>query len=227
MSFDDNVNITELYREIKALLKDDNDKEVNDFINRYLGEGIETGMESESYIKSMVFFIINSLQINLVEANLSFNNVFGDEKSIWEKLNDFNSIVNIKQWLYNIFSAVKIQMEYKKDSGNIALVNKIKEIIHNHYNEEISVSQIAQSIFFSARQANNIFQQEEGISIFEYLIKYRIDIAKDLLTNTPMHIYEVANKVGYTNIPHFRVLFQKYTGILPKEFRKQKGQISD
>ena len=55
---------------------------------------------------------------------------------------------------------------------------------------------------------------------FQTRSKTRMEKAIDLLKNSNMKIYEMAEKVGYQNVSWFTVAFKKYTGKSPGEYRK-------
>ena len=210
-----------MFNEIKDIIKCD-DIFIKEFVDKYIHIGVVDGNDSEEFIKSLTFIIVSFLQIILTDYNQTFNDIFNEDIVIWKKISDINSIVNIKQWLFNIICVVKNHLSAKNRSSNAILVNRIKDVVHNHYQEEITVKDIAEAVYFSTRQANNIFLKETGLSIFDYMLQYRIEIAKKLLTTTQMRIYEVAEKVGYQNMSYFRLLFLNSTGVLPTEYKKMQ-----
>lgn len=101
------------------------------------------------------------------------------------------------------------------------LANTIKNIIHAHYQENLSVQEIAETIFYSSRQANIIFRKETGFTIYDYLVYYRMEIAKKLLKETDMKITAIIREVGYTNNSHFTLTFKRSTGMTPSEYRNK------
>jgi len=52
--------------------------------------------------------------------------------------------------------------------------------------------------------------------------KYRVQKAKEILLGTNLKLYEVAEKVGYTDPKYFSRVFKEVTGYLPAEYRKVK-----
>jgi len=44
-------------------------------------------------------------------------------------------------------------------------------------------------------------------------------MAKELLRNTNMKIYEIANEVGYHSVAYFNTIFKKITGYTPVEYK--------
>lgn len=55
----------------------------------------------------------------------------------------------------------------------------------------------------------------------DYLLKTRMEKAKELMLNPNKKIYEIALESGYDNIPYFSTAFRKYTGYSPSEYRNQ------
>ncbi len=108
--------------------------------------------------------------------------------------------------------------DYSK-SRNAQLVQQVKFYIQEHYDQQLGADEIAQQVFMSSKQMNNIFRKETGQSVFEYLVAYRIHMAKQMLAHPDARINEVAYQVGYTNLSHFNLMFKKHTGKTPREYR--------
>ena len=65
---------------------------------------------------------------------------------------------------------------------------------------------------------------ELGITAIEYLMQYRITIAKKHLAFTDVPIKDIANMVGFKTVQHFNRIFKEITGTTPAEFRKSSVQ---
>jgi len=101
------------------------------------------------------------------------------------------------------------------------VVNQIVTYLDAHYNEKISLDRIAQNMYLSPVYISKIFKEETGESPINYLIKIRLEKAKDMLTaQNPDSIKKIANDVGYDDAYHFSKLFKKYYGISPLYYRK-------
>jgi len=75
----------------------------------------------------------------------------------------------------------------------------------------------------SENHLSRIFRRELGISPWDYLNRYRIKQAKELLTNTQDSITSVALRVGFNDPAYFSRVFRKQVGQSPSTFRKQTG----
>ena len=67
-------------------------------------------------------------------------------------------------------------------------------------------------------------KEELGCTAIEYLMKYRITVAKKQLAFTDVPIKDVANMVGFKTVQHFGRIFKKITDTTPAEFRKTAVQ---
>lgn len=96
---------------------------------------------------------------------------------------------------------------------------QIKEYIDRNFIRDISLNDIANSLYVSQDYLSHIFKQHTGYSPINYLINRRIGEAKKLLLTTAMSIQEISQKVGYENANYFTMLFKKATGVSPSRFR--------
>ncbi|HKL80356.1 MAG TPA: AraC family transcriptional regulator [Mobilitalea sp.] len=106
-------------------------------------------------------------------------------------------------------------------------VNRIINYLNENYDQKISLDQIAHNMYLSPVYISKIFKEETGESPINYLIKIRLEKARDILLNgTGGSIKNIANLVGYDDVYHFSKLFKKYYGISPLYYRKSAFQIN-
>lgn len=100
-------------------------------------------------------------------------------------------------------------------------VKKIINYLNENYENKISLDQIAHNMYLSPVYISKIFKEETGESPINYLIKIRLEKAKDILLNSDGgSIKSIANSVGYEDVYHFSKLFKKYYGISPLYYKK-------
>lgn len=93
------------------------------------------------------------------------------------------------------------------------------EYIQNHYHEKISVSKLAELCCISKTYFSKLFSRIKKQSLTEYITKYRIEKAKELLIHTYFTIQHISELVGFYDHPYFHRSFKKITGKTPNEFR--------
>lgn len=90
-----------------------------------------------------------------------------------------------------------------------------------HYQERISLDQIARNMYLSTFYMSKIFKSETGDTPINYLIGLRMEKARELLVTSPgLSIQNVAEYVGYDDAYHFSKLFKKHFGAAPTKYRR-------
>ena len=117
---------------------------------------------------------------------------------------------------------IKEIARYKYDSKYLSkeVIEAIK-FVQRNYNSNISLKQVSKHVEISPNYLSSLFTKDLKMTFIEYINKIRIDKAKDMLMNTHLKAYEIAQNVGYNNESYFCRVFKKITGVRPSEYRKQ------
>lgn len=102
-----------------------------------------------------------------------------------------------------------------------SIIEKVKYYVSAEMNQNITLKKISRLLHFNSAYLGQKFKQHENMTFNEYLLQQRMEKAKQLLKQTDLKIYEVANKVGYTEMDWFYKKFKEYTGVSAKEYRKK------
>ena len=92
--------------------------------------------------------------------------------------------------------------------------------IEGHYGENIKLSDISTNAGTNNTTLTLVMKEELGCTAIEYLMKYRIAVAKKQLAFTAVPIKDIANMVGFKTVQHFNRIFKEITATTPAEFRK-------
>lgn len=98
-------------------------------------------------------------------------------------------------------------------------------IEENIGNENLALKWLAaDKLFMNMDYLGRLFRKEMGMPFSQYVIKKRIEMAKELLSSDPnIKVYVVAQMVGFGhNSQHFCDVFKKYTSFTPKEFQRRQ-----
>ena len=101
------------------------------------------------------------------------------------------------------------------------ITHYIKEYIAKHYMETIRLSDITNEMGFSLSHASKIFKDTTRLTFRDYLQKYRVEKACQLLRGTDKNVAEISELVGYADPPFFYRAFKKLTQTTPLEYRRQ------
>lgn len=100
-------------------------------------------------------------------------------------------------------------------------VRLAKEYVDRHLLEDVSLAKVAETIAISPSYLSRIFLKEVGESFSDYVIRNKTEYSKKLLRETNLKVYEIAEKLGYTNPHYFSKLFKERVGMTPLEYRNQ------
>ena len=117
------------------------------------------------------------------------------------------------------------QLSYENNNFSLNTAEAVRQthkIMLSEYKKDWSVSSLAQNANMSESRFFAVYKSIYGTSPINTLIKFRINIAKNLLLTDNYSVNEVAEEVGYKNIYHFIRYFKKETGVTPGKYCKTK-----
>ncbi len=100
-----------------------------------------------------------------------------------------------------------------------AVIRKALEYIDGHYAETLSLRAVSQYIHLNPNYFCQLFKEETGENFSNYLTVLRLRKAEELLRESDLKAYEIAERVGYPNLSYFSRLFKKYFGKSPFDYR--------
>ena len=102
----------------------------------------------------------------------------------------------------------------------VKTINNAIAYMENHLTEDITLSDIAESVYISAFHFQRAFSMMTGITPTEYLRNRRLSQAGAELANGDKRIIDVALKYGYDSPESFTKAFSRFHGFSPMQVRK-------
>jgi YesN/AraC family two-component response regulator len=91
--------------------------------------------------------------------------------------------------------------------------------IEQHYRQPLSRRQIARAAGVSEHHLGRLFHRRLGLTLWDYLIRVRVNHAKERLRSGDESVQAVARAVGFQDRAYFSRVFRKVTGVAPHVFR--------
>lgn len=101
----------------------------------------------------------------------------------------------------------------------------ILEYLHTHYQEKITLETLARQVSISRSECCRFFRNHMKLSLFDYLLEYRVEKSLPLLRETDLSITQIAGQTGFGSSAYYAKVFKNEMGISPSQYRKnQKSQ---
>ena len=110
------------------------------------------------------------------------------------------------------------QCPFLVDDKNIKKIRNAKEIIISRMTEPPTLTDLASEVEISLKKLKEGFKQVYGASVYVFLLDYKMQVSKRLLSSGNYNVNEVALKVGYSTATHFINAFKKKFGTTPKKY---------
>lgn len=110
-----------------------------------------------------------------------------------------------------------------------AVKNKIITMIHHtdRVSRKFNWSVVlAEEVHYEYNYLSNLFSSVEGITIEQYIIRQKIERAKELLFYDELSLSEIADRLGYSSVAHLSGQFKKVTGLTPSELKRSRNDQS-
>ncbi|MCP1358136.1 ABC transporter substrate-binding protein [Aneurinibacillus migulanus] len=132
-------------------------------------------------------------------------------------LERFRSQVTFQELLYCILKNSRL---IPKDSQTA--LERTKEYMEEHYNDNVTIDQLARMTEISPKYFVDLFKKTYGISAIDYLTELRINRAKQFMAQTNVKLQDVARQVGYNDPFYFSRKFKKEVGVSPTVYMKSR-----
>lgn len=129
------------------------------------------------------------------------------------------SLLQLWEILFRHFNISQNSGDPKPLNPRQARLLIMMQYIHDHYREELSLSQIAASASVSKSGALQLFQSGIHLSPVAYLIQYRLSQAAELLHTTSKPVSTIAEETGFASTGYFCRRFKERYQMTPKEYR--------
>lgn len=164
-------------------------------------------------IKKDVLHYLLSICRVMKETNYAANESL-NEIQIVENIDKAVTLNELKEI---IFGTINFISDGKKAEGIVIL--RAKRIVEEYYFKGLTLEELAGKMGLTPEYISAQFVKELGISFSVYIRQFRIQKAKELLINTDLKLYEIAQKIGYSSAKYFSKVFRETEGVLPTDYR--------
>lgn len=173
---------------------------------------------SKENLEAFFYSLVNIIFKIFHNSGLSLNEALEKEEFIYKQIH-ISSVSQAIVWAEQIISKTVDFMDVKAINAP-AVIKKIKDYIMTHVSEDFTREDVAKAVFIHPNYLSKLFKTETSNTLTEYITKFRIERAKELLCTTNNKVTAISEAVGISNGGYFAKLFRATTGITPQEYRK-------
>lgn len=162
-----------------------------------------------------MFKIAGTMLQNVAAYNLS-------HQTVGIRLFDCRTLSQMHRCALQEFYAILDDIRSATNDSSLNLIRQAKAHIVEHYMEaDYRLTDIADTLFVNYSYLSNLFKQETGDTLSNYLLKQRMKRAKELLCDPILTVAEVSQRVGYHNVKTFYSTFKKYYDESPRSYQQR------
>ena len=106
------------------------------------------------------------------------------------------------------------------------LIAMALEVLEEARYEAVSIERLASKVGVNSRRLTEIFRQQFGMTVAEYQLSQKMEMARDKLCKTGLQIQLIAEQAGYLNASDFSRAFRQRYGLGPREYRQvSRGEL--
>ncbi len=216
--------VYELYiesiRGIEACCNLRNSKKVSELIYAMFSNIASCSWISIRTVHDISSYLLLSLSKTLLEAGIPKKEVFLKEEGMREELKRLDSIERIEGYMQERFAAALQYIIQREEKSTKVSINDISKYIEDNYNRDISLNEIGEFFSITPEYVSSLFKKERGENYLVFLSRLRMERAMEMLRDSVLRTYEIAEKVGYYDTHHFSKVFKKLIGMTPSEYRQ-------
>lgn len=202
------------YEKLKKILMNKNYSETLEYV-----KDIFIKLRTEDGLKP------KQIKIKAIEIFLVVYNYFNESKVMkglniyLENLINIDTVGEIELELSKMIKYMQSKLEQTEESISPVIL-KLLQHIEEKYKEDLNLKEISDKLNINSIYLGQLFQKETGILFSDYINNFRINKAKQLLSETTLKASDIGDLVGYTNKNYFYRKFKDIVGITPSEWRK-------
>jgi len=210
------------YQELAYAIRLADEKEARKVIGNFIGNQDSNRRFDEQGLRIWGAELWATLAYSLNDIGIELD-LIAHTFDLTAELGGDHSPEALRLWLERMVETVTRSKHWNDNIKHQQMIDFVVRYIHEHYCENITLGLLADEIAISKNYLGQIFRNAMGETFNQYLTRIRMEKARQMIVEGKLYIYEVAMKVGYSNIPYFSSQFKKYIGVNPADLLKSKS----
>lgn len=136
-------------------------------------------------------------------------------------LNQFQSWEELILYYQRISLLLLQTIEKEENDSRKRTISQVKAFIQSNLHRALSLNEIANAVNYNSTYLSRLFHQITGESISQYMLRIKMEKAKNYLTHSNETVQSIAEKLGFVSSQYFSMVFKKYAGLSPRDYRNR------
>lgn len=171
--------------------------------------------------KTLLQALNDYCHLALLETDIHPSHILKQAFSIGTKIDNITSLAKLEQLPNEICRKYCLLVKNYSNAEFSKITKDIIAYIQLHFDDDLSLNQLAVHFKKNASALSNTFSKETGQTVTNFIQQTRIQEAIRLFNTTHMSVSEVATAVGYQDFSYFSKLFSKIIGMSPRAYKQK------
>lgn len=190
------------------------------YLRTYLDSCISNRSISEFELKTQFQNALYNIISILDDLDFNMKKMDEAKREYFQKIDEAKNPEELLNFLDVITNNLNEILKEQQNSLNNKMIHNIIDYITEHYNEQLSLKQLAEEFHFNYYYLSSYFSSHNKEGFSEYLNKIRVEKAAELLRNETIPVSEISYMVGYSDHSYFCKVFKRLKNVTPSKFRK-------
>lgn len=206
----------------KLLLAEGDISRIEEELSAYLSRSVKKGYVNSKFLEYFSQEFLQLLYTYLDDKKVTVKETFQEDRIKQYYLKAVKSVNECM--ILSVEMAKEVIRTVNDAEQKMSRVEKAILFIQNNLDQEITRETVANHLYLNPDYLNKLFKKEMDITISDFIFSERMLFAQRLLLTTNLSVKHVAIRVGYTNFSHFAKMFQRFSGVTPKKYKKSMSR---
>lgn len=192
-----------------------------EILNLLLGKIMFQNPGNINLLKARLVELLSVLSRAAAQGGVEINLLLGKNLDYINRVLALETQEDLCVWISRALDEF-IEIVYSsQDAKKISQLRPAMEYMQSHYDQPLTLEDIARQSHLSVSRLSHLFKDEMGITVIEYLTNIRINQAKSRLLGGEGNCTQICFEVGYNNQSYFTRIFKQVAGMTPRQFRQE------
>lgn len=212
--------VSELVKEIRNI----NEERVG----HLLEEIVKNLFRHEGDVNEFQFYLLRFTAdiLLILDVGHSYCKVFQMRSTICEELSKITGPESMREFFLKKLIIPVMETIKENASPQDVIIEKMLDIIHREFEQDLDIESCAARLNYHPTYIWRVMKNKMNTTFQDYLIQYRMEMAKRWLYETEMTVGEIAERLKYNNAQNFIRSFKKIVGTTPGRYREMERQLT-